>query len=121
MDDDEIGALRDFVSAAFHYFTAPTSEAAARRADLCEAVGQLLFALEGPLPPDDDPDDDDGPGSTISAPAQEGPTQCVRIERFVDIGDTGGTVVPERRVATVIPLHGLTPRRRTRRPKWTDQ
>jgi hypothetical protein len=63
MDDDQIGALRDFVSAAWHYFTASKPDAATRRIELCEAVGSLLYALEGPLPnepyDDDDPDCDD--------------------------------------------------------------
>ncbi len=103
MDDDQIGALRDFVSAAYHYLTAPKSEAPARRVELCEAVGALLFALEGPLPDDDpDGDDPDGPGAEPAVKAPEQPPRPRLIK-------------PPREGATVIPLYGVRPRH-SRRP-----
>lgn len=98
MDDDQIGSLRDFLSAAYHYLTAPKSEAPARRVELCEAVGALLFALEGPLP-DDDPDGNDV--EPAEKEAELPPRPCI--------------VTPLREGATVIPLYGVRPRR-SRRP-----
>lgn len=92
MDDDQIGALRDFVSAAYHYLTATKIDAPARRVELCEAVSALLFALEGPLP-DDDPDgneEDDPDGNDEDEPVSDPPVRLIK---------------PTGEGATVIPLH----------------
>ena len=97
MDDDQIGALRDVIAAVIAYLIAPKDQAPARRADLCETMGQLLYALEGPLP-DEDPDPEDDPPE---------PSAPVRLERFIDRGDQGGTVVPLR----------TRPPRRPKQPK----
>jgi hypothetical protein len=101
MDDDQIGALRDFVSAAYHYLTAPKIEAPARRVELCEAVGALLFALEGPLP-DDDPDGND-PDRPDTEPAAKEPSRL-----------RPRLIKPPCEGATVIPLYGVRPRRSQR-------
>ena len=104
MDDDQIGALRDFVSAAWNYLTAPKADAPARRADLCEAVGALLYALEGPLP-DDDPDGGNDPESSGGGASPSPPEPRPR-PRLVENRPAG---------AIVIPLHGR--RRIPRRPR----
>jgi hypothetical protein len=103
MDDDQIGALRDFVSAAWHYLTASKPDAPARRTELCEAVGALLFALEGPLP--DDPEGGDNPDGNNGSAPPNAPEAHPR-PRLVENLPPG---------ATVIPLHGR--RRISRRPK----
>ena len=120
MDDDQIGALRDFVSAAWHYLTALKPDAPARRVELCEAVGALLYALEGPLP--DDPEGGDDPDQNTSEPPAEQPEAQprVRVERFIEEARTGGVLLPASQGGTVIPLFGRR-RRRVKRTKMEDR
>lgn len=54
MENDQIAALRDVFAATFAYLTAPKEQAIQRRIDLCENLGQLICALEGLLPENDE-------------------------------------------------------------------